>query len=149
MLLILLLLLMLIMVLMLMLRLNVYVDADIVTQAEAPAVPHFGAYHRPSDGHFLHRRSTGYLPSLNFPQPTSQILDPLHGWESFRAGFSVSTWEWLTAAKMPRWNFCHKLWKNMGNILCGNRFLLASGSMSEDSLERVASMALALVITFA
>ena len=41
------------------------------------------------------------------------------------------------------------LLKNMGNILCGNRFLLASGSMSEDSLERVASMALAIVITFA
>ena len=48
--LILLLLLMLIMVLML--RLNVDVDADIVTLAVAPAVPHFGAYHRPSDGHF-------------------------------------------------------------------------------------------------
>ena len=77
----------------------------------------------------LHRRSTGYHPSLNFPQPTSQIHDPLHRWESFRAGFGASTWEWLTAAKMPRWNFCHKLWKNMGNILCRNRFLLASGSM--------------------
>ena len=31
--------------------------ADIVTLAVTPAVPHFGAYHRPSDGHFLQKIS--------------------------------------------------------------------------------------------
>ena len=73
----------------------------------------------------LHRRSTGYFSSLNLPcqvpQPTSQILDPLHGWESFRAGFGASTWEWLTAATRPRWTFWERIAKFMGNILCANQ----------------------------
>ena len=73
--LILLLLLMLIMVLMLMLRLNVDVDADIVTLAVAPAVPHFGTYHRPSDGHFLYLDFfIDHLPRLRSRRPSSLLL---------------------------------------------------------------------------
>ena len=45
--------LLLMLMLMVLLMLNVDVDADIVTLAVAPGVTHFGAYHRPSDGHFF------------------------------------------------------------------------------------------------
>ena len=44
--------LLLMLMLMVLLMLNVDVDADIVTLTVARGFTHFGAYHRPLDGHF-------------------------------------------------------------------------------------------------
>ena len=58
----------------LMLMLNVDVDADIVILLFASEVTHFGAYHRPSDGHFFYMRSSLSWTGLDWMDWTGRIL---------------------------------------------------------------------------
>ena len=47
-----------------------------------------------------------------------QVVDPLVGWTEFREGYLTPTWEFLSAALLPR-------------------FIMASATISESSLLRI------------